>query len=77
MREFESMIQDNEKDWNIMMVRGKEQSVEVFTFPTTFHMESVDSNPFHGLHLAIFWLAPSNLFMQYPHYGVNMEWTIP
>ena len=42
---FESRIQDNEKNWDIMMVRKKDRSVEVFTLPTIFHMEWVYSNP--------------------------------
>ena len=73
---FKSKIQDNEKNWVMMIVRKQEQRVEVFTLPTTFCMEWVDSNP-------IPWTPYDNSFADNPaifsfhtHYGVHIEWTI-
>ena len=77
MRVFESRIQDNEKNWEIMMVRKQEQSVEVFTFPIIFCMEWVDSNHISWTPYGHFLAGNPAIFSLHTHYGVHVEWTIP
>ena len=74
---FKSKIQYTEKNWVIMMVRKQEQSVEVFTLPTTFPMAWVDSNPIPWTPYDYFFPGNPAIFSFHTHYEVHIEWTIP
>ena len=76
MRVFESRIQDNEKKWEIMMIRKKEQIVEVFPLPIIFHMKWVDSNPIPWTQYGPFLAGNPAIFSFHTYHGVHMDHSI-